>query len=64
MRCERMKKRQKSEGMKWNQVLDSEKNYIMYKRGYKHMLDDLENAKKNLSKFKRGLSIFEDSNLR
>jgi hypothetical protein len=36
----------------------------MYKKGYKHMLDDIEYAKKNLNKFKRGLSIFEDSTLR
>ena len=28
------------------------------------MLDDLEKAKINLSKFKRGLSIFEDEHLR
>ena len=45
-------------------MLNSEKNYILYKRGYKHMLDDLEKAKRNISKFKRGLSIFEDENLR
>ena len=36
----------------------------MYKKGYKHMLDDIEHTKKNLSKFKRGLSIFEDASLR
>ena len=28
------------------------------------MLDDIEYAKKNLNKFKRGLSIFEDQTLR
>jgi len=28
------------------------------------MLEDLEDAKKNISKFKRGLSIFEDKDLR
>ena len=36
----------------------------MYKKGYKHMRDDIEHTKKNLSKFKRGLSIFEDASLR
>jgi len=36
----------------------------MYKKGYKHMLDDIENAKTNISKFKRGLSVFEDKDLR
>jgi hypothetical protein len=36
----------------------------MYKKGYKHMLEDIEQTKRNLSKFKRGLSIFEDQNLR
>ena len=34
----------------------------MYKQGYKHIIRDLEHAKKNMSKFKRGLSIFEDGN--
>lgn len=28
------------------------------------MLEDIEETKKNMSKFKRGLSIFEDANLR
>jgi hypothetical protein len=41
-----------------------EKNYIMYKKGYKHMLDDLEHAKRNLKGFRRGLSIYEDQTLR
>jgi hypothetical protein len=36
----------------------------MYKKGYKHMLDDIESAKTNISKFKRGLSVFEDKDLR
>jgi hypothetical protein len=36
----------------------------MYKKGYKHMLEDLESAKINISKFKRGLSVFEDKDLR
>lgn len=36
----------------------------MKKHGFKHMLEDLEDAKKNISKFKRGLSIFEDKVLR
>lgn len=63
-RCARMQARQRNENKKWTKVLNSEKNYILYKRGYKHMLDDLEKAKRNISKFKRGLSIFEDENLR
>ena len=45
-------------------MVKEDKNYIMYKRGYKYMLDDLEEAKRNISKFKRGLSIFEDKDLR
>jgi hypothetical protein len=59
-----MQQRQRSENRKWTKVLNAEKNYILYKRGYKHMLDDLEKAKRNISKFKRGLSIFEDEKLR
>ena len=63
-RCARMRQRQKSENRRWTKVLNTEKNYILVKRGYKHMLDDLEKAKRNISKFKRGLSIFEDEKLR
>lgn len=63
-RCARMRQRQRSENRRWTKVLNTEKNYILYKRGYKHMLDDLEKAKRNISKFKRGLSIFEDEKLR
>ena len=63
-RCARMQARQRNENKRWTKVLNSEKNYILYKRGYKHMLEDLEKAKRNISKFKRGLSIFEDENLR
>lgn len=44
--------------------MHSDKNYISYKKGYQHMLDDLEKAKKNISKFKRGLSVFEDQNMK
>lgn len=45
-------------------VLNNEKNYIMCKHGYREMLKDLEKAKKNISKFKRGLSVFDEKNLR
>ena len=36
----------------------------MEKKGYKYMLEDIETAKKNLSKFKGGLSVFEEPKLR
>ena len=48
----------------WQDVMNREKNYIMYKKGYKHMLDDIESSKVNINKFKRGLSVFEDKDLR
>ena len=35
----------------------------MEKDGFKYMLKDLNNANKNIRKFKRGLSIFEDQTL-
>ncbi len=60
MRAHRLTSKQDRENKKWEQSLNSEKNYIMYKKGYKHMLDDIGEAKVNLSKYKRGLSIFED----
>lgn len=63
-RVQKMKKRQVIEDRQWQKVVNSEKNYIMYKKGYKNMLQDLQEAKKNLSKFKRGLSVFEDEELR
>ena len=64
MRTQELKKKRFGENQKWEAALNTEKNYIMYKQGYKHMLRDLEHAKKNMSKFKRGLSIFEDGKLR
>ena len=63
-RCQKMEKRQQSDNARWMKVLNNEKNYIMCKHGYKEMLRDLEKAKKNISKFKRGLSVFDESNLR
>ena len=64
MRSNKLKSKQLGQSNMWETAMNSEKNYIMYKKGYKHMLDDIEYAKKNLNKFKRGLSIFEDSTLR
>lgn len=63
LRCTQMQKRELNENKKWENAINLEKNYIMYKKGYKHMLDDIEQAKINLSKFKRGLSIYEDPKL-
>ena len=31
---------------------------MVYKKGYKNMLDDIQTAQKNINKFKRGFSIF------
>ena len=64
MRSEKLTKKQDREGVHWDKALVKEKNYIMYKRGYKHMLSDLEYAKKNIQKYQRGLSIFDDQTLR
>ena len=63
IRCKSLRTKQNGENKKWEEAINTEKNYIMYKKGYKHMLDDIEHAKRNLSKFKRGLSIFEDHKL-
>ena len=63
LRCTQMQKRELNENKKWENAINLEKNYIMYKKGYKHMLDDIVQAKINLSKFKRGLSIYEDPKL-
>ena len=32
----------------------------MYKKGYKKMLEDIQESHKNLSRFKGWLSVFED----
>ena len=48
----------------WEDAMGKEKKYIMYKKGYKFMLDDLEQAKTSMKGFKRGLSIFEDETMR
>ena len=55
-----MKKKLQHNENKWDDALNKDKNYIYKKHGYKYMLNDIEGAKVNLSKFKRGLSIFND----
>ena len=59
-----MKQRKSIEDKQWAKVMATERNYIMYKKGYKRMLEDLQDAKKNLSRFKGGLSVFEDDVIR
>ena len=59
-RTRKMRDKVNKQNKKWEQILNTDKNYNMNKRGYKKMLNDIEEAKVNLSKFKRGLSIFED----
>jgi hypothetical protein len=49
---------------KWDSIVNQDKNYIMNKRGYKHMLNDIISAGNDLTKFKRGLSVFEDQTIR
>ena len=48
----------------WDKIISKDKNYIMNKKGYKHMLTDINNAKYDLTKFKRGLSVFEEKNIK
>jgi len=59
-----MKKKQFEQQDKWDRAVEKEKNYVMYKRGYKNMLKDIASAKTNIQKFKRGLSIFEDEKIK
>lgn len=64
MRSNELKKKQFYQQKKWNEATAKEKNYINYKKGYKHMLDDISHAKMNMQKFKRGLSIFSDETIK
>ena len=64
MRCLKMRKKCKDDESNWDRAINTDKNYITKKNGYKYMLDDIEGAKVHLSKFKRGLSIFVDPTLR
>jgi hypothetical protein len=59
-----MSKKCKEDERGWDKAINTDKNYITKKNGYKYMLDDIEDAKVHLSKFKRGLSIFVDPTLR
>ena len=62
-RVHNLRTKQPGEDALWEKAVSIEKNYIMRKHGYKHMLDDIEAFKKDLSKFKRGLSIIEIEDL-
>ena len=63
-RVQGITKKEERNKKKWEKVLCTDKNYISNKRGFKFMLDDLEIAKKNISKFKRGLSVFDDQKMK
>jgi len=42
MRAKTLKNNQNKQNNQWEAALTSEKNYVMYKKGYKHMLEDIE----------------------
>ena len=63
-RVQKMKHRKAIEDQQWAKVMAKERNYIMYKKGYKKMLEDIQESQKNLSRFKGGLSVFEDDMIR
>jgi hypothetical protein len=42
MRSKTLKINQNKQNNKWEAALTSEKNYVTYKKGYKHMLEDIE----------------------
>ena len=64
MRARKIIAKLPGENKQWEEAMNKEKKYIMYKKGYKFMLDDLEQAKTNMKGFRRGLSIFEDEIMR
>ena len=64
MRVSHMRRKVKQDEEEWDISMNTDKNYINKKHGYKYMLDDIEGAKIHLSKFKRGLSVFEQPTLR
>lgn len=60
LRTKQLKSKQKSHQKNWDEATCNDKNYNMNKKGYKQMLGEIEKAKANIMKFKRGLSVFED----
>jgi len=48
----------------WDSVRAKERNYVNNKKGYRHMLNDIEGAEHNIKRIKGGLSIFDDEKIR
>ena len=64
MRAKKMQQRTLQQQKKWDSIVQKDKNYIMNKKGYKHMLQDIVMAGSDMTKFKRGLSVFEDMHIK
>lgn len=64
MRAKKIQHRTLVQQRKWDSVVCKDKNYIMNKKGYKHMLNDIVMAGTDMTKFKRGLSVYEDVNIK
>lgn len=64
IRAKKLAKEQVVLNKKWEQTIGTDRNYYMNKKGYKTMLNDLQKANYNIMRFKRGLSVFEDNELR
>ena len=64
MRVKQLQRKKLRETDKWSKVVDENQNYCLNKRGYKELLGDIGDSNRRITKVKRGLSVFSDSNLR
>ncbi|CDW81253.1 UNKNOWN [Stylonychia lemnae] len=48
----------------WSKIKDRNSNYHMYKKGFQHLLKEIQESTQNLSKIRGGTSIYEDSGLK
>ncbi len=41
-RCQKLNKKQKREEAKWQNAYNNDKNYMVYKKGFHNMLEDIQ----------------------
>ena len=63
-RLQQMQQKTNTDIENWDLAREKEKNYVNNKKGYRHMLNDIEGSEHNIRRIKGGLSIFDDEKIR
>ena len=64
LRIKNLNKKKLREKEKWSNVYDENKNYLLNKKGYKELLNDIGSSNNRITMVKRGLSVFDHGQMR